>query len=568
MFTGASPRHTPSNPTISVSDHLTMLANSVNETARMARVILSLLLIAALYLSLTLLSSSDDNLLRNSHVRLPQLETGIALDTSYIFAPIVFVYLHLQTLFLFAILTRKVRTFQAALHSPPSLSNNRNNSHYHEWLSPISFVQMFQKAGRTSDVAKALSIFAIILVPLTLLFLVDLSFMRYQSSSISALHHICFSIDLIAVSLFTLYTNKNAQQITGKSTEGKDSLAGCWAKVVRRAQQVARILRLIVGMAAVAVALIMLWVYSWPPAYNAATKIDENDWRRVFASFSLYDDFLCEELPWRGGCRNLDLTGSTLTRLGGDVSEVEPLGDLDGKEVALYQRRYGVDLRGRSLRYANFREAWIPGARFDEADLRGANFYLAYGEGSSLRQADLSGATFSFAQFNNADFGGAVLRGIEARRSKLNAANFSGASVLGANLANAELNGADLGNADMTGSILREAELNGAWISSLVLANAKLPGASIIAAEGLPAKTEDAVVENVKWRIADLRQATPLLGRVECKDGKNIVGCYMWNFPRDFGLAWIKRVSLADILQSWSEEETDMPSWIDEPLAK
>ena len=43
---------------------LRSLADSINDTARMARNSLSLLLIVALYLFLTLISSTDENLLR------------------------------------------------------------------------------------------------------------------------------------------------------------------------------------------------------------------------------------------------------------------------------------------------------------------------------------------------------------------------------------------------------------------------------------------------------------------------------------------------------------------------
>ena len=50
-------------------DSLVALADSINETGRMARANVSLTLIGALYLALTLLSTNDENLLRKALFR-------------------------------------------------------------------------------------------------------------------------------------------------------------------------------------------------------------------------------------------------------------------------------------------------------------------------------------------------------------------------------------------------------------------------------------------------------------------------------------------------------------------
>ena len=55
---------------------LQSLADSVNDTAHMARNSLSLLLIVVRYLGLTLIASTDENLLRNGQVVLPTLVSG------------------------------------------------------------------------------------------------------------------------------------------------------------------------------------------------------------------------------------------------------------------------------------------------------------------------------------------------------------------------------------------------------------------------------------------------------------------------------------------------------------
>ena len=106
---------------------LRSLADSVNDTARTARNSLSLLLIVALYLGLTLVASTDENLLRNGRVVLPQVGVGLSVVQSYIFAPLIFLYLHVQLLFQLTVLARKIRTFEVALKeefpdtAPPSI---------------------------------------------------------------------------------------------------------------------------------------------------------------------------------------------------------------------------------------------------------------------------------------------------------------------------------------------------------------------------------------------------------------------------------------------------------------
>ena len=76
-------------------ERLKVLADSINDTARMARATLSLLLVVALYLGFTLLSSTDENLILNAEVAILQVGSGIALKQSYTFGPWVFLYLHL-----------------------------------------------------------------------------------------------------------------------------------------------------------------------------------------------------------------------------------------------------------------------------------------------------------------------------------------------------------------------------------------------------------------------------------------------------------------------------------------
>ena len=141
---------------ISHRDRLAELAQSANETARMARFNVSLSLLVALYLTLTLLSTSDESLLRNAVVTLPQFEAGISLERSYLFAPIAFLYLHVQTLFLLVVLARKVYTFEKTL-GIVFPNDDVSKAECRDWLSAITLVQGLQSTGNFAAAARVLT---------------------------------------------------------------------------------------------------------------------------------------------------------------------------------------------------------------------------------------------------------------------------------------------------------------------------------------------------------------------------------------------------------------------------
>ncbi|MDE0332381.1 MAG: hypothetical protein OXL41_10985 [Nitrospinae bacterium] len=183
------------------------LADSVNDTARMARTTLSLLLLVAFYLALTLGASTDENLLLKGQVSLPQMDIGIPVVQSYIFTPLVFLLMHAHAMFLLSILARKVRTFDAAVKNELShwrYSKNDAQTQQREcrdWLSAFAFVQIFQGDARISQVSRVLTWLATSAIPLTLLFIIDISFLRYQSKTITWIHHVIFFVDCCAVPL-------------------------------------------------------------------------------------------------------------------------------------------------------------------------------------------------------------------------------------------------------------------------------------------------------------------------------------------------------------------------------
>lgn len=183
--------------TLASQERLRILADSINDSARMARTTLALVLLAAIYLGLTLLSATDENLFFNKTIALPQLQTGITIQQSYIFAPPIFLYLHLQALILLHVLARKIRTFERTLSYFEQ--NHKKAEEYLDWLSAFSFVQLYRKDNSIAVISRVFIWFATCCIPIVLLFLIGISFVRYQSFAITASHHLWFIADVAAV---------------------------------------------------------------------------------------------------------------------------------------------------------------------------------------------------------------------------------------------------------------------------------------------------------------------------------------------------------------------------------
>ena len=318
-------------------ERLRVLADSINETARMARTTLSFLLLVALYLAFTLLSSTDENLLLEGQVVLPQVGTGISVVLSYILAPLVFVCMHAQVLLILSVLARKMRTFEDAVEETHSnVTPNRpygqtQKREYRDWLSAFAFVQIFQKDVGVSNVARGLTWLATGVIPLALLFLIDLSFLRYQSSGITWLHHIIFLCDLALVIVFNWV-------VFGQRAVKLPRRLGTWVK----------------GFVAAAMVLLLL-LAAHPPGIDEKPK---SIWSReqpfrfnallltVLGFNNLLDVGPCR--IWRIGCRYLDV------------------GSLEVKKGQIFS------FAGRTLRFARFASAQLQRANFSQARLQGA----------------------------------------------------------------------------------------------------------------------------------------------------------------------------------------------------
>lgn len=111
----------------------------------------------------------------------------------------------------------------------------------------------------------------------------------------------------------------------------------------------------------------------------------------------------------------------------------------------------GAVLKKADLRNANLRNANFTGAILDTADLRDAKLPMATLTGASLRGAQLDSAVLAGAQLRNANLDGAVLRGANFRKADLFDASLKKADLSYAMIPGAIFRGARLDSASLFG---------------------------------------------------------------------------------------------------------------------
>ena len=496
------------------------LADSINDTARMARTSLSLVLLVALYLGLTLVASTDENLLLNGQVTLPQAGVGISVEKSYIFAPPIFFYLHIQLLFLLSVLARKVRTFEAALKEEfpdallPKLQNKVEvkREECWEWLSAFAFVQLFRRAPGMPHVlklgARTFAWFGIEAVPLALLFVIDISFVRYQSAGITWSHHGIFILDLVSIIIFNRLVFRRRGWIQWKNSPGLPALRFNRRISAKSAMVMSAWLWTSVrGMVAICMVLLLIYAAHPPHAANDQRSIWREDDRKFWQAVRCDGENLLDAGPcywWGLGCRYLDVRNKWLLSTS-PKDLVDPILDGSVSETAVDIRQFHLgspNLARRKLRFAKFGSVYLQGVDFRQAELQGAD----------LEEANLQGADLGRAQLQGADLGGAELQEADLRRAELQEANLRGAELRRANLRGAELQetnlrGAELQRANLRGAKLQEADLRRAELQGANLRGAELQGANLRRAELQGANLRGAELQGANLRRAELQGA-------------------------------------------------------------
>ena len=183
-------------------------------------------------------------------------------------------------------------------------------------------------------------------------------------------------------------------------------------------------------------------------------------------------------------------------------------------------RLASADLAGAYLRQASLQDAeliftQLPGASLREAQLQGARLGFARLQGASLVLARLQGADLWAAQLQDANLSEARLQGADLHEAQLQGAYLWVAKLQEANLSSAQLQDTNLSFARLQGADLQEAQLQGAYLLGAELQDADLSLAQLQGANLIGAQLQDANLSEARLQGADLHEA-------------QLQGAYLW----------------------------------------
>ena len=441
-------------------------------------------LLASVYIAITVGSTNDEQLLRDSNLPLPLLGVGLPIKAFYVVTPIIFVLLHFHLLLHVYFLSRKGVDFESTLQGLNSqVEQEQRRLLFPLIISPVTPLAYPSLLIRTT--LRIVTYSTVIVGPVLLLLFVQVRFLPFHELSITMWQRACLLVDLVALGLIWWRISRMTARAEGK-----------WGRIAKDLRWFAR------GVTAVLVLIFSFCIASVPNEPGELKWSFFNRWRDgLHRNIELTDKTLVDEPPpvqliayylqqgrseeeaWRDHAKGIALRGR----------------DLQGADLS-YSRLYNADFRGSNLDNSIFIESTLEGVRFDEAhdgkghaSMRDAKLSYAKMRGAHLSEADLQRAELEGADLCGVNLGGAELQGAFLRNTKLNGANLSnahleasygpGINLKGAHLSDAHLEVAALTSGDFRSADLRQADLKGAHLVEAKLQGADLEGANISGAD-------------------------------------------------------------------------------------
>jgi uncharacterized protein YjbI with pentapeptide repeats len=476
----------------------------VNDAARAVSASFVTFFTVAVYVGVTILSTTDEMLVWGSAVTLPLLNRQIPISGKlgfYTIAPWLIVILHTYVLVQLYGLGTKVSHFQAAVTELPE----EERGPVCERLTDFHYVQFLVRNGssRFLHVVSALTLCtAMIIFPLALLCAMLIRFLPLHDPAISGWQQLAVFAD-VAIVLAFLWKPLSIRPDAARRAQERSAR--------RLMQKLVSLRTVLVGTCAV-VPLIVV-VARWSADADPATS-----WFGRTTTLNLRETILVA----KGLAPEVvnALGGNDVKRREAELEKVSRLGVLQGKDLRhadlflavlprldLRSRRVTADsdemletrLQGADLSWSQMQQVLLDGANLEGATLDGAQM-----QGGSLPKAILRSARLTEAQLQDAKLPGAHLDYAVLNRAHLEGADFSTASLQSAWLEGAQLQGASLREADLRDAHLKDAALQGADLSGARLEGADLKGVDLRGAILTDTKVTGADFENAKLEWTDV----------------------------------------------------------------
>lgn len=512
----------PSHPTANTKRHelARELLKAINDTSQSARTSWLFFITLTAYLFVAIASVTHADILLNSPVKLPILQIDIGIRSFFVYAPVLYIFVHFGVLLHHSMLVRKATALNDLLNEGEDHTGHPDPLRME--ISSYFFAQNVAGPERGTllhFLLRLMSLLTLGILPLFLVLYFQIAYLPAHDSEVTIVHRLYVLIDV-----GVLLLNHLARRIP--------DLVG-WRNAIWTITRRSFLIDLFSCLFALFISFLVatipmkdigdldqLMAGVWP------TKVpfDPNnqtcaEWRGDRCAFWLTAlifeqpiDYVSARQGWLS--RNLVITNK---------QDLLPKRDLREGEVRF-------TLRGRDLRYATFDRSDLhrvdftatdlSGASLKGTDLREAIFSCAIkGKKSVVREdedkakviasvddqecpkligADLSEAKLTFNGFRQAEMNGIILKrlnlqGFDFKGRGLAGADFSRSDLRGANFTYANLNGAILSNVaaegalflrtSLQGSDLRFSHLDGSSFNGANLSGARLLGASLFATD-------------------------------------------------------------------------------------
>ena len=484
-----------------MSDHLVlerieMLRSSADDAARTIRGVYFIFLLVGLYIAIIIGSTTDEQLLRESGIKLPLLGIELPIVRVYTIVPPLFVLLHFNLLLQFYLLSKKLHHLDEAIIL---LKGQASRREARDLIFPFPFSNLL--IGRygwlIGGLLRLMVWIPVVAFPTVVLLWAQVEFLPYHREVITwGSHRVSVFADLFLLWVFLPMIGRRDGR--WRLWDPDDS----WIKPTGAIWfAIGTALTLVMAWISLSVFMIpeekIAWAESRPVIDYLFGEGEESRER--------------EANPFLRGFfhRNLALHGAILAREPPSPEMLAAYVD-NGRTVDDAWRDHAkeLDLHNRNLLFADFSLAQLINANLSNAILKGANLQGARLQGANLRNAELQGALLIGAWLQGADLGEARLEGADLSVARLKGASLNKAQLQGADLQAARLQGANLGFAELQGAVLtgarlQGADLRGAWLQGADLSFADLQGADLRFAFLGGANLQDA-----KLDFSDLRSVS------------------------------------------------------------
>ena len=434
------------------------LLEKINEASKNARKIYFLYIGFLIYSAITVVSTSDRQIILNDSVRLPILKMDVSLDYFFILAPLItiFIYIYLQSfLSIRKDLINRLKTYYPQI----------GREHLYPW---ILVALDYPKQGLSG---------------------------RFQSTMVK--FSVRFSLPLVLAIISTWFVKKHDPILTyiiGLAPAfGAIIVLWFWLRYENVKFKKSQILKPILNNLGKNVLIFIVVAYEIifisfiiPCANEGFPQVGRNESNENKA-LNLLKSFFCIDLSYQVVVTKPDVDYEEThwavlngAHLEGAMLAFTVLKPADLREAHLKRAK----MNNVNLKEANLEEADLEGAKLQGAKLWNANLQSADLEGANLQKAelwltDLRRANLRYANLKEAILGKAKLQGAELWFSSLQGANLwlanlHGANLFKANLKKAILEGSNLQEAKLRLVDFQEANFTGAELQEANLQRADL----------------------------------------------------------------------------------------------